>query len=551
MRRPNFLGLLSGVLFVAPSFSPSLLPRHWVYQGVVSGLVLTIGYGLGTLVSHVWRTLPTPEPPPRLKRAAWLLLAGIGGAGVVVAGVLGALNQRRLHQIMDLAPPPLWMYMLAGLLAAAIALVLVLLARGIRLTARRVARVLSRWLPRPIAGILGGLVVVLLVIGLLDGFVVDRFFEAADETFQVTDRVIPDDAVQPTTPLRSGSPASVVAWEELGSKGRTFVGDGPTTADLSRFRGEQATQPIRVYAGLDSSQTIEERVGIVLKELERTDAFGREVLCVITATGTGWVDPQAAAALEYIWGGDTALVSVQYSYLPSWLSFLVDSVRAREAGAELFNRVYEVWDSLPEEERPRLLVFGESLGADGSEAAFSGVADLRNRTDGVLWVGPPNFSQLWSSFVQDRDRGTSELLPVYQGGETVRFATGPEDLVDLDLPWPPPRVLYLQHPSDPVVWWSPRLILRRPDWLVEPPGDDILPSIRWYPLVTFLQLTVDLANSIQVPPGHGHNYASLFADGWSIVASPEEWSPSDTDRLRRVLAEQAAEAAQERDSLPS
>lgn len=539
MSRPNFLGLVAALFFLSASLTPSLIPRDAVFQTIVSGLVVAIGYGIGTLVSHAWRSLPTPEPPPGVKRIAWLLLAVGAVVGVTLAWFFGARNQQRLHLIMGMRPPTIWVYLLAVVAGLLVAVVLVLLGRGVRLTARRIGRFLARWLPRRVAGILGGLVVTLLLIGLLDGFVVDRFFEAADETFLVSDLIIPDDAEQPLSPLRSGSPDSLVAWEDLGSKGRTFVSGGPDPDALSEFWSGPALEPIRVYAGLASADQLDNRLDLVSKELERTGAFEREVLCVVTATGTGRVNPQAVAALEYLWAGDTATVAVQYSYLPSWISFLVDSARAREAGEELFNRVYEIWNSLPEDERPRLVVFGESLGADGSEAAFSGVADLRNRTDGVLWAGPPNFSELWSSFTADRDEGTPEHLPVYEGGETVRFAGSPGDLRRMEGSWPPPRVLYLQNASDPVVWWSPRLILRRPDWLVESPGDDVLPVMRWFPLVTFLQITADLANSIDVPPGHGHNYASLFADGWVAVASPEGWDTTETERLRLILAAEA------------
>lgn len=539
MSRPNFLGLVAALFFLSASLTPSLLPRDGVFQAAVSGLVVAVGYGLGTLVSHIWRSLPTPEPPPRVKRMAWLLLAVGAVVGITLAWFFGARNQQRLHQIMGMSQPSIWHYLLAVLAGLLSAVVLVLCGRGVRLAARRVGRLLARWLPRRVAAVLGGLVVTLLLIGLLDGFVVDRFFEAADETFLVSDRIIPDDAEQPDSPLRSGSPDSLVAWEELGSKGRTFVAGGPDAEALSAFGSAPALEPIRVYAGLASAEQLGNRAELALKELERTGAFEREILCVVTATGTGWVDPQAVAALEYLWAGDTATVAVQYSYLPSWISFLVDSARAREAGEELFNLIYEVWETLPEGERPRLVVFGESLGADGSESAFSGVADLRNRTDGVLWAGPPNFSRLWSSFIADRDEGTPERLPGYEGGETVRFAGSPEDLRNMEGSWPRPRVLYLQHSSDPVVWWSPRLILRRPDWLVESPGDDVLPLMRWFPLVTFIQLTADLANSIEVPPGHGHNYAAFFADAWAAVVSPERWSGADTDRLRVILAAEA------------
>ena len=544
MTPANFTGLLLAGLALCASLGPSLLPRHWGYQAVVSGMVVAVSYGLGVLVSHLWRSVTDWEPPARLKHAAWRTLSIVGPVAVLIAWWFGVRSQRRLHGMMGMEVPSAWWYLVAVLLAVVIAAVLVMVARGIRLIARRISRTLARWLPPRLAGILGGILVALLVIGLLDGFVVDRFFDAADETFRVTDRVIPDDAIQPESTLRSGGPESLVRWEDLGSKGRTFVAGGPTLGELAEFHSKEVTEPIRVYAGLASAETIEDRVALAVSELVRTGGFQRSVLCVVTATGTGWVDPEAVAALEYVWAGDTATVSVQYSYLPSWISFMVDSGRAREAGSELFDSVYHIWEQLPEDERPLLLVFGESLGADGAEAAFSGLADIRNRTDGVVWAGPPNFSELWTSFTAERDPGSPERLPVYQGGHTVRFASEPSDLVlKPGEKWNRPRVLYLQYPSDPVVWWTPRIALRQPDWLVEPRGVDVLDEMRWYPLVTFLQLTADMANSIQVPPGHGHNYAAFFADAWAAVAAPEDWTAADTARLREILTAQAAAAA--------
>ena len=539
--RPAYLGLTTATLFLMASLSPSLLPRHWGFQAVVSGVVTAVAYGLGTSVSHLWRTFVSWEPPPEVKAVAWRLLAVGGTTAVVASWIYGVERQRSLHELMGMQVPSWWGYVVGFIAGLLLAILLVLIARGIRLVARKVANFLDRWLPARLAGILAGIIVGLVMVGLLDGVVVDRFFEAADETFRVSDRAIPDDAVQPVDPLRSGSPDSLVAWEDLGSKGRTFVAGGPTAEEIADFTGRPAEDPIRVYAGLASAETTDARAELVVAELERTGAFEREVLCVITATGTGWVDPEAAAALEYIWGGSTALASMQYSYLPSWISFLVDSTRAREAGRELFELVYERWASLPEGDRPLLLVMGESLGADGSESAFSGLADIRNRVDGVLWIGPPNFSELWSEFVSDRDPGSPQWLPIYEGGETVRFAADPSHLDPVDPTWKQPRVLYLQYPSDPVVWWTPRLILRRPDWLVEPRGPDVLPQVEWFPIVTFLQLTADLANSIQVPPGHGHNYAGLVADGWAAVAAPDHWGPEDTARLRARMIAQSFE----------
>jgi uncharacterized membrane protein len=119
----------------------------------------------------------------------------------------------------------------------------------------------------------------------------------------------------------------------------------------------------------------------------------------VTTTGTGWVEPSSVGAFAYLTGGDSATIWMQCSHLPSWLSFLVDKAPAREAGRHLFGSVYEPWSQLPRDDRPRLYVFGESVGAFGGETAFSGEFDLRNRTDGGLFVGPPDFNPLYRNFV--------------------------------------------------------------------------------------------------------------------------------------------------------
>ena len=169
--------------------------------------------------------------------------------------------------------------------------------------------------------------------------------------------------------------------------------------------------------------------------------------------------------------GDSAAVAIQYSYLPSWASFLVDQEKAEEAGRALFDAVYHKWSVMPVDQRPRLYVFGLSLGSYAAEAPFSGEADLANRTDGVLLAGPPAFNPLNREFTGDRDPGTPEVQPVFRNGRTVRFANDPASgMPPVDQEWTGSRVLYLQHASDPIVWLSPDLILHRPDWLAEPPG---------------------------------------------------------------------------------
>lgn len=541
MRPPTFGGTATALFLLAASLTPSLLPRHWLYQGVVSGIVGALGYAVGTTASAIARRVFRFDPPDHVERAAWVTLVVVTGVGLPLLLARAVTWQQHLHRLMGMPEPGAPGYVAAVLLGLVLATGLVAVARGVRHLSSALRHRLERWLPRRAAATGSVAVMAVLGIGLIDGLVTSVLFSVADETFRVSDGLVTDTAVRPVDAQRSGSPDSLVAWEDLGAQGRDFVAGGPDRGALEAFHDGAARDPIRVYVGLQAGEDDGDRAALVLDELVRTGAFDREVLCLMTTTGTGWIDPVAAAALEYLWAGDTALATMQYSYLPSWISFLVDQPRAREASAVLFDEVHAHWETLPEDDRPRLLVFGESLGADGSEAAFSGIADIRNRTDGVLWVGPPNVSELWRTFTDRRDPGTFERRPVYDGGATVRFAAAPEHLSDPSGVWYEPRVVYLQHPSDPVVWWSPRLVLRRPDWLQEPQGADVLPDMRWYPFVTFWQLTADLAMAERVPPGHGHKYGTLVVDAWLALTDPPGWTDADTARLKSRLRAELAE----------
>jgi uncharacterized membrane protein len=255
----------------------------------------------------------------------------------------------------------------------------------------------------------------------------------------------------------------------------------------------------------------------------------------VTTTGTGWVDPAAVDSAEYLLGGDTAFAALQYSYLPSWISFLVDKSKAQEAGAALFEGIYQAWSQLPANHRPKLYVTGESLGSFGGQEPFDGLDDLRARTSGAVLVGTPNFTALWTSLVDDRDAGSPEVLPVYQDGRAVRWAADPPDLERPPTPWSSPRIVYLQHASDPIVWWSGDLLLHQPDWLREPPGRDVLPAMRWLPWVTFWQVTADMVFSTGVPDGHGHVYLDAYVDAWAAVLQPPDWTAADTSNLYAAI----------------
>ncbi|MDQ3825775.1 MAG: alpha/beta hydrolase, partial [Actinomycetota bacterium] len=508
-------GLAVGAAFAVLAMTPSLVPRDWVFQGVVSGISAAAGYGVGVILAGAlrrsarWRRVSDRvrrRMPRWVPAFAWVALLIVIPVAVGAMLVIAAGWQREIAALMGMEQTTTTGWLRAGPLLVAVAALLVALARGIRWLARLVARLLRRWvrLPRRLASVGGAALVGLLIVTLINDVMLRRALSVADAAFSGLNTETYSGVHQPQHATRSGSPASLVPWPTLGREGRSFVAGGRPPAQPAAARSGTVQDPVRVYVGLDSAPSPQQRADLAVAELERAGAFDRSVLVVITTTGTGWVNAAASESLEVMYGGDTATVATQYSYLPSWLSFVVDRSRAQEAGRLLFDAVHARLVQVPAGRRPRLLVYGESLGSQGSEAAFSSLADIRARTDGVLWVGPPNSNRIWSALVQRRDPGTAEVDPVYASGLVVRFAEDVAGLARPPAPWLPPRVLYLQHPSDPIVWWSPKLLFRRPDWLVEPRGGDVLPAMSWYPIVTFWQVTADLVHAQSVPQGHGH-----------------------------------------------
>ncbi len=59
--------------------------------------------------------------------------------------------------------------------------------------------------------------------------------------------------------------------------------------------------------------------------------------------------------------------------------------------------------------------------------------------------------------------------------------------------------------------------------------------MKWFPVVTFWQVSADLGNAAGVPDGHGHNYGTSVLDAWISVAQPEGWTAAETERVRSAL----------------
>jgi uncharacterized membrane protein len=528
-------GAWVALVFACLAFTPSLLPRSALLQGVVCGISAAIGYGVGVAGAWTWRAFADRDPRP-VRPGAWRVFAISAAVLLVVAIVLGQWWQAQLRDLMGAPTPNLLLLVLLPLVAVALFTGLVALSRSLRGLYHRVAGRLRRWMGPRAARAVGWVTVVVVTWLVASGLLLNGLAALADRSFSVRNSATAEGVEPTTSPLRSGGPGSLVSWESLGRQGRTITGTGPSADEIAAWSGSEATEPIRAYAGTVSAEDVEERAELAVADLERAGGFDRGYLLVATTTGSGWLDSGAIDSFEYLTGGDSAIVAMQYSYLPSWLSYLVDQKKAREAGRELFDAVYDRWSKLSPADRPRLFVFGLSLGSFGGETAFSGEYDLRNRTVGALFAGPPNFNTLYREFTDHRDPGTPEVEPVYKDGRTVRFTNDvAAGVAPASTRWDGTRVLYLQHPSDPIVWWSPRLIWDRPDWLGEPHGRDVLDSMVWIPLVTFWQVTADLPLATGVPDGHGHTYTREFVDGWATVLRTPGWTPDKAEQLQDII----------------
>jgi uncharacterized membrane protein len=528
-------GCWGALIFACLSFTPSLLPRGGIVQGLVVGINAAIGYGLGVMAAWIWRAFADRDPQPA-RGWAWPTFIISGSVLFVVAFGLGQYWQHEIRKLMGVTDYSIPLVVISPLVAAFTFGVLILIGRGVRWLYRWAAKLLRRWIgPRAasaVAWVLAASVTYLIISGLL----LDGLVNIANDAFSVKDTTTDEGVHQPTSSLRSGGPGSLVSWDSLGRQGRKFTGLGPLPTDIEAITHQPAQEPIRIYAGLQSAADAEARAALAVQDLDRAGGFQRKNLLVVTTTGSGWVDPASVDTFEYLSSGNSATVAIQYSYLPSWISYLVDQSKAREAGRSLFDAIYDRWSKLPATARPRLFVAGESLGSFGGETAFSGEYDLRNRTAGTLFAGPPNFNSLFREFSDHRDAGSPEVQPTYKDGRTVRFANDASaGAPPAGQPWEGTRVLYLMHPSDPIVWWSPHLILHKPDWISEPPGEDVLNEIVWMPFVTFWQITADLPFSTGVPGGHGHKYTTEYVDGWNAVMQPTGITPEDLTKLKDVI----------------
>lgn len=427
--RPSTTGAVSTATLV--SLAPSLLPRTAPTQAIVTGVLVAFGLG----VAAAARTMTSRMRVGRVSDSVRLGVALAGLSAIVWAISVAAHWQNALRSAMALPSigPDYWFVAFA--LSAVIVTALYGISVAMGRTLRRVGRLRG----------LSAAVVAALGLGL---FGVPAVIDWRLSSYSNSNDLLDATVRQPMSAARSGSPGSAVTWQSLGAEGRKFVASGSDTTS------------VRVYVGVNSASNLDSRVALAVAELDRSGGLRRSNIVVAIPTGSGWIDGNAVRGFEQRFNDDVAIAGVQYSYAPSWATFIFGRKAAEDSARALYTAVAERLSQIPAMQRPKLYIYGQSLGSIGGSTALSTLTD---RTCGAIWAGPPAGA-------------------VAQHDATV-----------------------LANSSDPVVRWSPDLLFREPD-LRTTRVDAPMPQ--WLPAVSFVQTTVDLLGALDAPEGHGHRYGT-------------------------------------------
>ena len=529
----SLIGVVGALVMYGVSVSPSLLARSWQWHAVASGVLSAVGYIVGLTIQRFY-ALVVPRlgveiTAPKAVSIAFRAVLLLGFFLWFLRWLLQSYRERkRANHLVGMRGETLGEYLLGTVCAFILMLALLGVAWGLQWIGRAIVSVLSQWMHMVFALALSLLILVVIVYALTSQVLlklgINFFTRHARKMNNRTAKGI----VQPQVPERSGSPHSRSSWRAVGGQGRVFLGRGPSRADIEAVTGCSAMEPIRVYAGMpEEGQSLQNAADLVVEELHRTGAFDRAVILIATSTGSGWVDEWQVQPLEYLTRGNCATASMQYSFVPSSINFLTDLDVSEEAAVILFETIRRAVDEIPEDRRPALFVCGESLGAYASQHVFSGIVDVLSRTDGALWVGTPAFTPMHAELTAIRHRGSPEVAPVVANGRHVRFVNVPEnlwsDVYGRELgDWNYPRVVYAQHPSDPVVWWNSELVWHKPDWISEKVDGDVSPHMQYTRGATYIQVLVDMPVAGTAPGGHGHTYHEELIPLWEAILGLRE-----------------------------
>jgi uncharacterized membrane protein len=478
---------------------------YWLTNVAAAGLIA------GSLEKTVMAAAGTTNDHTAIKRRQFLLplVVPVGALVAIARDHVIYRNDVVEQEVKDVISP-----VKSVGIGVAVASVLGLISFAERKTAHAVDGLVEEkapyfknsWLPFGRAVSLG-------VIGLSLYATVHRLYKKIENG---ADKLEENFSAVPNTPYVSGSDASAVDWATLTLQGRRHIDGRVPKAKISQVMqttNAKTYEPIRVFIGLDSAPTEIERVTLAIDELKRTGAFERETIVVISPTGTGYVNYVFSESVEYMSGGNCASVTIQYSKRPSPMS--LDHVpEGRDQLRMLVMGINRELKKMPLKKRPRIVLFGESLGAWTSQEAFSGggtdLMDAYN-IDRAFWIGTPAGSN-WAKQVllQERyDTIAGQVDEFNDFGQYKKLTTNAKKNL---------KFVLCTHDDDPIPKFGVSLLVQSPPWLKH--GIERAPTIpknnHYRTPLTFIQTMVDMKNALKPIPGQfvsvGHDYRADIAD---------------------------------------
>jgi uncharacterized membrane protein len=292
-------------------------------------------------------------------------------------------------------------------------------------------------------------------------------------------------------PTASGGEDSLVPLATLDREGRKFLGLAVRGDAIAEVMGPGSRDPIRVYVGLESAPSPEERVRLAMAELERLGAFDRRRILVACPSGAGFVTPVPIEAEEYMTRGDIASVAIQYNNQRSHRS--IDKVPVGVLTTRLLvQALRERLERAPADGRPDLVAYGESMGAwVAADVIVEGGLRLLDELDvrRAVLVGVPYRAAERLRRLAEAEADLPETLGVFKtAGELAALPAAEQERL---------RYALVTHPEDPVANFTEwRLLWERPTWLTKGPRRHprVPRKMRWMPGITYLHVLFDVKN---------------------------------------------------------
>jgi uncharacterized membrane protein len=536
-------GAITGVRFAVKSYEPSLMPRSAIDQGLITGGSFLTGFLTGTVSGRIVGILPffgsssglrlaglatagirsaqmlraqlDPEDAPHSETAGWveiggevvgsLALSGLADGTSVPAAKLTTVAALAMGSAADVQSAfshredsPDAQYILTSIgVAAGLNAAVAGLAGVVYLAAKLPRKLTASRGTGMVLSVIGVTATIgaLALAGRFVGATVLRRLEAANAQTEIAY------ASSPEASSVSGSMFSLAKYNTLGLQGRRLVSE-VTSIDtfVEVMGGPPSSDPVRVFVGMDSATSQDDRVELAIQELRRAGGFDKSLIIAASPAGTGYVNYIAIEAAELMSQGDVATIAIQYGGLPSMLS-MNKIEEATSLYAQLLTRLRDEIDRLGR--NTKLVAYGESLGAltsqEGVTLASSGDGLI---VDAALWVGTPQGSPLFEELTEHGD------IAVYDSYDGY--------LDSADSAGPGPRITFVNHDNDPVTKFSPQDAYTMPEWL-EPVdrGRGTNAYQRWLPGISFWQGLIDTKNAATVVPGEfystGHDYRADLA----------------------------------------